>query len=75
MNLKQTVRTILSETYVEAQIKKGYQPIPNFIKDENGDLLADAYSISNRWMNYFCQILNVPGINDAKGKDEVTVLN
>jgi hypothetical protein len=36
------------------------------IKDENGDLLADTHSILNGWKNYFCQLLNVPGINDVR---------
>jgi hypothetical protein len=29
--------------------KKGYQPRSNLEKDENGDLLADAHNILNRW--------------------------
>jgi hypothetical protein len=29
------------------------------VKDENGDLLADSHNISNRWKNYFSQLLNV----------------
>jgi hypothetical protein len=33
------------------------------VKAENGDLLADSYSIWNRWKNYFCQVLNVHGVN------------
>jgi hypothetical protein len=45
---------------------KGYQPRSNFIKDENGNLLADSHSILNRWKNYFCQLLNVHGVNDVK---------
>jgi hypothetical protein len=28
------------------------------VKDEKGDLLADPHKIVNRWMNYFCQLLN-----------------
>jgi hypothetical protein len=27
--------------------------------DEKGDLFADPHKIVNRWMNYFCQLLNV----------------
>jgi len=30
------------------EFKKGYQPITNIAKDENGNLLADSYSI---WIN------------------------
>jgi hypothetical protein len=29
----------------------------------NGYLLADSHSILNRWKNYFCQLLNVHGVN------------
>jgi hypothetical protein len=34
--------------------------------DENGDLLADFYSIFNRWKNFFCQLLNAHGVNDVR---------
>jgi hypothetical protein len=43
------------------EFKKGYQPRSNLVKDEKGDLLADPHNIVNRWMNYFCQPLNVQG--------------
>jgi hypothetical protein len=36
------------------------------VKDENGDMVADAYNILNMWKNYFCQILNVHGINNVR---------
>jgi hypothetical protein len=36
------------------------------VKEENGDLLADSHSILNRWKNYFCQLLNVHGINGVR---------
>jgi hypothetical protein len=36
------------------------------IKAENGNLLADSYSILNKWKNYVCQLLNVHGINDVR---------
>jgi hypothetical protein len=38
----------------------------NMVKEENGDLLADSCSILNRWKNYFCQLLNVHGVNDVR---------
>ncbi|PSN38555.1 hypothetical protein C0J52_14819 [Blattella germanica] len=41
--------------------RKGFQARTNIIKDENGDMLADAKSILNRWGNYFNQLLNVHG--------------
>jgi hypothetical protein len=31
------------------QIKKGYQPRNNLVKDGNSDLLADSHDILNRW--------------------------
>ncbi|PNF19370.1 hypothetical protein B7P43_G06343, partial [Cryptotermes secundus] len=40
-------------------LKRGYQPSSNLVKDENSDLLADSHSILNRWRNYFSQLLNV----------------
>jgi hypothetical protein len=40
-------------------IKKCYQPRSNLVKFSKGDLLADPHKIVNRWMNYFCQLLNV----------------
>jgi len=36
------------------------------VRDENGDVLADSHIILNRWKNYFCQLLNVCGINDVR---------
>jgi hypothetical protein len=45
--------------------KKGYQPRTNIVKDDKGDLVADAHSILARWRNCFSQILNVPGVNDV----------
>jgi hypothetical protein len=48
------------------EFKKGYQPRTNLAKDDNGDLLADSHSILNRWKNYFCQLLNVHGVNNVR---------
>jgi hypothetical protein len=41
------------------EFKKDYQSRSNLVKDEKGHLLADPHKIVNRWMNYFCQLLNV----------------
>jgi hypothetical protein len=35
--------------------KRGYQPRNNFVKYQNGDLLADSQNILNKWKNYFSQ--------------------
>ena len=42
--------------------KKGYQPRPNIVKDEKGDLFADSHSILARWRNHLYQILNYVGL-------------
>jgi hypothetical protein len=36
------------------------------VKDENGDLLAGAYNILDRWKNYFSQLLNVHRDSDVR---------
>jgi hypothetical protein len=41
------------------KFKKGYLPGTNLVKDEKGNLLANIHKIVNRWMNHFCQLLNV----------------
>jgi len=46
--------------------KKGYRPRTNIVKDDKGDLVAESHSILARWRNYFSQILNVHGVNDAR---------
>jgi hypothetical protein len=38
---------------------KGYQPRTDLVNDQKGDLHVDPHKIVNRWMNYFCQLLNV----------------
>jgi hypothetical protein len=48
------------------EFKKGYQPRTNLVKDEEGDLLADPHKIVNRWMNYFCQLLNIQRVGGIK---------
>jgi hypothetical protein len=47
-------------------VKKGYHPRTNTVKDEQGDLVIDSHSILARWRNYFYQILNVHGVNDVR---------
>jgi hypothetical protein len=38
------------------ECRRGYQPRSNLVKDENGDLLVDSHSTSNRWKNFFSVI-------------------
>jgi len=37
----------------------------NLVKDENDDLVVDPHNSLNRWKKYFCQLLNVHGVNDV----------
>ena len=45
--------------------KKRYQPRTNTVKDEEGNLVTDSYSILARWRKHFCQLFNVHGVNDV----------
>jgi hypothetical protein len=51
------------------KFKKGYQPRINTIKDESGNLLADPWSVLNRWKNFFNQVLNVHGVHNVRQED------
>jgi hypothetical protein len=42
---------------------KGYQLVSNLLKDENDDLLTDSMK---GLKNYFCQLLNLHGVNDVR---------
>jgi len=46
--------------------QKGYHFRTNVKKYENGDMVADPYSIAVRWRKYFPQLLNVHGVNDVR---------
>ena len=46
--------------------KKGYQPRPNIVKGEKGDLVTDSHSILARWRNHFTQLFNVHGVSDVR---------
>jgi hypothetical protein len=48
------------------EFQRGCQPRTNLVKDENGVLFLDSLSTSNRRKNYFCQLLNVHGVNDVR---------
>jgi hypothetical protein len=47
-------------------LRKGYQPRSNLVKDQNGDLLTDSHSILNRWKNYYSQLLNIHRVSDVR---------
>jgi hypothetical protein len=66
MNLKQTVRTRISETYMGINdLNRGYQPRINIVKDDKVYLFADSHSMA-RWRNHFSQLLNIHGVNDVR---------
>jgi hypothetical protein len=44
----------------------GYQPRSNFVKDENGGLLADSNTNVNRWKSYFSQLFSVHNFSDVR---------
>jgi len=46
--------------------KKGYQPITNTVKVENGDLVTDSNNILARWRKHFSQQFNAHGVNDVR---------
>jgi hypothetical protein len=48
------------------EFKMGYQPRTNLVRDEKGDLLADPRKIVNRWMDYFCHLLNAQRVKIYK---------
>jgi hypothetical protein len=48
------------------EFKRGYQPRSIFVKDGNGDLLADSHTILNRWKSYFSHLLNVHNVSDVR---------
>jgi hypothetical protein len=48
------------------EFKWGYQRRSNFVKDENGDLLADSNTILNRWKSNFSQLLNVHDVRQIE---------
>jgi hypothetical protein len=36
------------------------------VRNENGDVLADLHSISNRWKKYFSRLLNVHNVSNVR---------
>ena len=53
-----------------SDLKKGYQPSSNIVKDEKGDFVADSHGIVAMWRNYFSQLFNVHGVKDV-GQAEI----
>jgi hypothetical protein len=64
MNSKnKNIRDVHRRIYV---FQRGYQPVSNLVKDENGDLLAVSHNNLNRWKNYYSQLLNVHGVSNVR---------
>jgi len=53
-------------------IKKGYQPGNNIVKNKNGNLVTDCHSILVRCSNHFPQLLNVYGVKDVRQLEKHT---
>ena len=47
-------------------VKKGYQPRCNIVKDKKGDLVADSHGIVARWRKLYCQLFNVHGVSNVR---------
>jgi hypothetical protein len=54
-------------------LEKGYQRRSKLGKDDNEDLLAYSHNSLNRHKDYFCQLLNVHGVNDVRQTEKYTV--
>jgi hypothetical protein len=52
----QTAGTEMLEDCIEALIdfNRGHQPINNWVKEPNADLIADSHNILDRWKCHFC---------------------
>jgi len=48
------------------EFNKAYQPTINFVKDNNGDLLAISHNISKSRKKCFYHLLNVRGVYDVR---------
>jgi hypothetical protein len=48
---------------------KGYQPRPNIVKHEKGDMVADSYFILVRWSSYFYKLFNIHGFNEVRKRN------
>jgi hypothetical protein len=51
------------------EFRRGYQPRNNFVKNENGDLLADTNANVNRLKSYFSQLMKVHNVNNVRQRE------
>ena len=49
-----------------SDVKKGYQPGTDIVKDEKGDNVADCHRILDRWRNHSSQLQSVHGVNGVR---------
>jgi hypothetical protein len=47
-------------------VKNGYQPRTNIVKNEKGDFATDFHNTLDRWKSHFSQLLNVHGVDDVE---------
>ena len=43
-----------------SEVRKGYQPRSNMVRDKNGNMLVNEEQIKDRWKEYFSELLNRP---------------
>ena len=65
MNLKPTVRSEISETFIGASLtlRRAKQPRTNIVKDKKGDLVTGCHSILASWRDHFSQLFSVHGVS------------
>jgi len=67
MNLSLTERSRISDLYRGiSDLKKGYQPRANMVKDEKSDVVTGSHSILAKWRNHFSHVVNVHGVDDVR---------
>jgi hypothetical protein len=55
------------------EFQKRYQPRTTLVKNMRCYLLMDPHTVLNRWKNYFCQLLNIPGAGAVRQTEVQTV--
>ena len=60
------IKNIMDLDRAIIDIKNGYQPRTNIVKDEKGDLIVDSHSILASWRKHFSQLLSIHGVNDVR---------
>ena len=66
LEIKSTFKNVRDLCRDIIDFKKGYQPRPNIVKEEKGNLVTDSHSILARWMNNFSQLFIVHGVTSVR---------